>query len=121
MTHKKQNEPSQLFQLCLDQILNRKHPLCIMAQQIEWEYFEKEFGPLYSESQGSPGRPIRLLAGLQYSKHAFNESEVGVVERFIESPYWFRMAGTSLNTSGISFPYIPALLPVVVNGLARSV
>lgn len=87
MTPKKQNEVPRLFQSRLDQILNMKHPLCILAQQIEWEYFEREFGPFYSESQGSPGRPIRLLVGLHYLKHAFNESDEGVVERFIENPY----------------------------------
>lgn len=61
MTPKKHNEVPRPFQSRLDQILNMKHPLCILAQQIEWEYFEKEFGPFYSESQGSPGKPMWTL------------------------------------------------------------
>jgi len=93
MTPKKQYEPAQLFQSRLDQILNMKHPLCVLAQKIDWSYFEKAFGKYYSENKGSPGKPIRLLVGLHYLKHTFDESDEGVVMHFIENPYWQYLCG----------------------------
>ena len=93
MTPKKQYQEPQLFQSRLDQILNMKHPLCVLANQIDWEFFAEEFGAYYSESRGTPGKPIRLMVGLHYLKHAFNESDEGVVEHFIENPYWQYFCG----------------------------
>ena len=58
-----------LFQARLDQQLDPKHPLFRLAQQIDWNYFEQEFGAFYSEEMGRPGAPTRLLVGLHYLKH----------------------------------------------------
>ena len=82
-----------LFRSRLDQILNRQHPLYRLADSIDWSFFEKEFGSLYVENVGRPGLPIRLLVGLHYLKHAFNVSDEGVVERFLENPYWQYFCG----------------------------
>lgn len=46
-----------LFQARLDQQLNPEHPLFRLARQIEWDYFEREFGALYADGVGSPGVP----------------------------------------------------------------
>ena len=57
----------------MDQILNRKHPLYILAEQIDWSAFEEDFGVLYADS-GRPGIPTRVMVALHYLKHTFNES-----------------------------------------------
>jgi len=77
----------------LDQNLNEKHPLFRLANAIDWEYFVGEFGPLYVENKGRPGKPIRLLVGLHYLKHMYDESDESVVERFLENPYWQYFCG----------------------------
>ncbi len=82
-----------LFQSRLDQQLNPKHPLFRLAQQIDWSYFEREFGALYTESVGAPGIPTRLMVGLHYLKHAYNESDESVVAKWIENPYWQYFCG----------------------------
>lgn len=82
-----------LFQSRLDQQLNLKHPLCQLAQQIEWSYFEREFGTLYAGSLGAPAIPTRLMVGLHYLKHAYNESDESVVAKWIENPYWQYFCG----------------------------
>lgn len=64
-----------------------------MANSIDWEYFEREFGPLYVENKGRPGKPIRLLVGLHYLKHAYDESDESVVDRLLENPYWQYFCG----------------------------
>jgi len=105
MVPKQQYEEPKLFQSRLDQILNLKHPLCILANEIDWKLFADVFGSYYSEKRGSPGKPIRLMVGLHYLKHAFNESDESVVERFIENPYWSRPGGMVTNTFGVSHPF----------------
>ena len=109
MTPKKQYEEPQLFQSRLDQILNLRHPLCALANQIDWKIFEEEFGAYYSEKRGTPGKPIRLMVGLHYLKHAFNESDESVVEHFIENPYWSRHAGMGMSIFSMNFPLTPAV------------
>jgi len=110
MTPKKQYEAPQLFQSRLDQILNMKHPICILARQIDWSYFEQVFSSYYSEGRGTPGKPIRLMVGLHYLKHTFNESDEGVVERFIENPYWQYFCG---------FEYFQHQYPIDPSSLTR--
>lgn len=88
-----QNPQEKLFQSRLDQQLNPKHPLFQLSQQIEWNFFEREFGDLYAEQMGRPGIPTRLLVGLHYLKHAFNESDESVVEKWVENPYWQYFCG----------------------------
>lgn len=82
-----------LFQARLDQQLDPKHPLFRLAQQIDWSYFEQEFGSFYCEEMGRPGAPTRLLVGLHYLKHAYDESDESVVEKWIENPYWQYFCG----------------------------
>jgi transposase, IS5 family len=87
------NPQENLFQYRLDQQLNPKHPLFQLAQQIDWNYFEQEFGILYSEEMGRPGVPTRLLVGLHYLKHAYQESDESVVEKWVENPCWQYFCG----------------------------
>jgi transposase, IS5 family len=82
-----------LFQARLDQQLNLKHPLVRLAQQVDWQFFEREFGTLYVTDVGRPGVPTRLLVGLHYLKHAYGESDESVVARWVENPYWQYFCG----------------------------
>src|SRR4030042_2690444 len=93
MQRKNQKNPLLLFQARLDQIITLDHPLCKLAREINWSVFETEFGPFYSEGQGRPAKPIRLLVGLHYLKHAFSESDESVVERLLANPYWQYFCG----------------------------
>lgn len=42
---------------------------------------------------GRPRVPLRTMIALLYLKHAFNESDEGVVERFAETPVWQYVGG----------------------------
>jgi IS5 family transposase len=35
--------------------LDQRHPLYVLAEAIDWEFFEREFGSLYVEQKGRPG------------------------------------------------------------------
>ena len=93
MKPKKKPELLQLFQSRLDQILNNKHPLFVAAKQIDWGALDARFGAFYTEERGAPAKPTRLLVGLHYLKHVFDESDESVVARFIENPYWQYLYG----------------------------
>jgi IS5 family transposase len=86
-------DQGDLYRSRLDQILDRKHSLFQLADAIDWSVFEQEFGRLYVEKVGRPARPIRLLVGLHYLKHAFNVSDEDAVLRFVENPYWQYFCG----------------------------
>jgi len=93
MQQKNHRSPLHLFQSSLDQILNMEHALIKLSNSIDWSVFDAEFGPYYSEDQGRPGKPIRLMVGLHYLKYAFDESDESVVERLLENPYWQYFCG----------------------------
>jgi IS5 family transposase len=54
---------------------------------------EQEFGQFYEEEIGRPGIAIRVMAGLHYLKHLYNESDERVVEKYVENPYWQYFCG----------------------------
>ncbi len=62
----KKDQGNFLYEDLIDQ-LNPKHPLLQLAKRIQWERFEQEFSPLYSE-HGRPAKPIRLMVGLMILK-----------------------------------------------------
>ena len=83
----------ELFRSSLEQILNRRHSLYVMANKIDWARFDKSFGNLFAQKQGRPALPTRLVVGLHYLKHAYNESDESVVARLLENPYWQYFCG----------------------------
>ena len=88
----KNQDQADLFRSRLDQILDRTHPLFVLANQIDWSVFENKFGTLYAD-KGRPALPTRLMVGLHYLKHAFDESDESVVARLLENPYWQYFCG----------------------------
>lgn len=110
MRPKKQHENADLFRSRLDQIIDHRHPLYQLANQIEWSYFEEKFGETYVENVGSPGKPIRLMVGLHYLKYTFSESDESLIERFIENPYWQYFCG---------FEYFQHTLPIDPSSMTR--
>ena len=86
-------DQAELFRSRLSSILDHKHPLYMLAEAIDWETLEREFGALYVENVGRPGLATRLMAGLHYLKHLCNQSDERVVEGFIENPYWQYFCG----------------------------
>ena len=88
MKPKTANNHPDLFHCQLSQILNMSHPLCRLANEINWSRIEDKIDVVYSTGCGHPALPTRLLAGLHYLKYTFDESDESVVERWVENPYW---------------------------------
>jgi len=110
MRARKPDQNLDLFRARLENILDLRHPLCRLAKQIHWTFFEEQFGPLYCAADGRPAKPIRLMVGVHYLKHAYNESDESVVERLLENPYWQYFCG---------FEYFVHELPVDPTSLVK--
>lgn len=76
----------------LDETLNPKHPLFLLAGKVPWEDFENAFSAKYV-NHGRPGKPIRLMTGLLILKHMFNVSDERLVGLWVENPYWQYFTG----------------------------
>jgi IS5 family transposase len=83
----------ELFRARLDRIISPDHPLVKLAAQIDWDHFEAVFAEQYCSTTGAPGKATRLMVGLHYLKHAYNESDESVVARWVENPYWQYFCG----------------------------
>ena len=93
MLQKKHAETFDMFKSRLDQIINLNHPIAKLAHQIDWSFFDDVFAKYYSNDQGRPSKTIRLMVGLHYLKHTFDESDESVVDRLLENPYWQYFCG----------------------------
>jgi transposase, IS5 family len=72
----------------LRKMLNPQHSLDRLAEAINWQVFDEQFGPLYAEGVGRPALSTRLLVALHYIKHLYDLSDDLVLAGFLENPYW---------------------------------
>jgi len=97
----KQASASQLsFYSTFEEQLGRRHPLYILANQINWRIFEEAFESLYSE-EGRPAKPIRLMVSLIMLKHIRNLSDESVVEQWFENIYYQYFSGEKTYACGV--------------------
>lgn len=82
-----------LFQAQFSQWLNPEHPLIQLADKIDWARIETSLAGCFTVDWGAPALSVRLMVGLLYLKHAFNESDESLIARWIENPYWQSFCG----------------------------
>lgn len=83
-----------MFKSTLKQILNPRHSLVLLADELAWHEFEKEFGHLYSNT-GLPAKPIRLMVGLLILKQLKGLGDETVVKEWVQNPYFQYFCGES--------------------------
>lgn len=88
--------------------LNHQHPLYILANRVDWKKFEQAFRKHYSETNGAPAKPIRLMVGLLVLKHIRNLSDESVVEQWAENAYYQYFCGEEYFAS--AEPCVPTEL-----------
>ncbi|MGH8166119.1 MAG: IS5 family transposase [Woeseiaceae bacterium] len=81
-----------LFRHRLDNLIDRRHELVRLAELIDWQHFEEQWGAAFCEV-GRPAIATRLIAGLHYLKHTYGLSDEQVVRRWSENPYWQYFCG----------------------------
>jgi transposase, IS5 family len=100
----------ELFGARLSELLNPEHPLYVLAERIDWPKFDSAIDACYADELGRPGVNTRLMVGLLYLKHAFDESDESLVARWVENPYWQFFCGLC---------YMQHELPIDPSSLSR--
>lgn len=106
------------FRSRIDHMIDLRHPLAVLASRMPWQEIEARVAQVFarkgragvampdldlfgeqvqrapvSSNAGRPRVPLRIMIALLYLKHAFNESDEGVVERWGETPTWQFFSG----------------------------
>lgn len=107
------------FRARLDQMIDMRHPLVVLATRMPWQDIETALAPAFAHreragqhvqdqdlfgttlqiagagvsNRGRPRLPIRLMVSLLYLKHAFGLSDEEVVERWSENVVWQFFSG----------------------------
>jgi IS5 family transposase len=110
MQPKARRPQCELFGARLSELLNPEHPLYVLAERIDWPEFDSAIDACYADEIGRPGVNTRLMVGLLYLKHAFDESDESVVARWVENPYWQFFCGCQ---------YMQHELPIDPSSLSR--
>ena len=98
------------FRARLDQMIDLRHALAVLATRMPWAQIEASLAPVFAHrdrkgrpmegadlfgpslvvagagvsNAGRPRLPIRLMVALLYLKHAYNESDESLVERWAQ-------------------------------------
>lgn len=107
------------FRARLDQMIDLRHPLAVLAGKLPWGAIEAALGPKFAHQDravkvavtdglfgtetvefgggispaGRPRLPLRLMAGLLYLKNSFNLSDEELVQRWAENVYYQHFCG----------------------------
>ena len=82
----------ELFRTRLEDLINPNHELALLSNRIDWDYFEKEFKPYYSD-KGAPSIPIRTMVGCLLLKHLYNLGDERVPEHWECNVYFQYFCG----------------------------
>ena len=92
MLGKNPEKKPELFRPMLVDFINHEHELVLLSEKIDWNYFEKEFSPLYSKV-GNPSHPIRFMVGCLLLKHLYNLGDETLEKAWIMNPYMQHFCG----------------------------
>lgn len=107
------------FRARLDQMIDLRHPLAVLAQWMPWQALEQALAPVFAHKDrigtvregvdllgpslqvagagrsaaGRPRLPMRRMLSLLYLKHAYDLSDEALVERWAENVVWQFFSG----------------------------
>jgi IS5 family transposase len=81
-----------LFRARLDQIVNMKHELVVLAGKIDWTWLDAELAENFSD-HGRPAEPVRFMIGMFLLKHTYGLSDEQVWDRWVQDPYFQYFTG----------------------------
>jgi len=77
---------SELFRPMLVDFVDMSHELVLLADKINWSYFENEFSVFYSKI-GNSSHPIRFMVGCLMLKHLYNLGDETLAKAWVMNPY----------------------------------
>jgi transposase, IS5 family len=103
MSKPQDKRQKDLFRPALDQIIDLRHPLALLAEKIDWGFLDGRFRSVCQEGPGQPPLPTRLVAGLFILKHMHNLSDEVLCARWIENPYYQFFCGEQVFCHALPF------------------
>ena len=94
-----------LFRPMLKDFIDPSHELVLLANTIDWQYFEDEFSPLYS-NLGSPSVPLRLMIGCLLLKQLYNYGDETLPLAWVRDAYFQYFCGMTFFEH--KFPFDPS-------------
>jgi len=95
----------ELFRPMLVDMIDPTHELVLLADTIDWRYFENEFTSLYSYV-GQSSIPLRLIIGCLILKHLENLGDETLPKRWVRDPYMQYFCG--MRCFEHEFPFDPS-------------
>lgn len=95
----------ELFRPLLSEFIDMSHELVLLSKTIDWNYFEKEFSVLYSNT-GQPAMPTRLMVGCLILKRIYNLGDETLALAWIMNPYMQYFCGEAYFQH--EFPFDPS-------------
>lgn len=95
----------EIFRPMLTDFIDRGNELALLADNIDWQYFEREFAPLYSKN-GRPARPIRLMVGCLLLKQMYDLGDETLPAEWVMNPYMQYFCGETFFQH--KFPFDPS-------------
>ncbi len=80
------------FRARLDQIINLRHELVVLADKIDWAWLDEQLVDCFSD-QGRPAEPVRFMIGMFLLKHTYGLSDEQVWDRWVYDPYFQYFTG----------------------------
>jgi IS5 family transposase len=81
-----------LFRARLDQIIDMKHALVVLAKRIDWASLDEQLADSFSD-HGRPAEPVRFMLGMFLLKHTYALSDEQLWERWVHDPYFQYFTG----------------------------
>lgn len=75
-----------VFRPLLTDFIDPDQKIVLLADAIDWDYFEEEFRPLYSDT-GQPAIPIRFMVGCLLLKRLYNYGDETLADAWVRDPY----------------------------------
>jgi len=94
-----------MFRPMLKDFINPSHELVLLANTIDWQYFENEYRSYYSE-KGAPSVPIRTMVGCLMLKHLYNLGDDRLPEYWVRDVYFQYFCGCVFFEH--EFPFNPS-------------
>jgi IS5 family transposase len=101
----KEQSQRELFRPHMEEFIDPSHELVLLAKDIDWGYFEKEFASYYS-TRGTASVPIRRMVGCLILKQLYNHGDETLAKEWVMNPYYQYFCGEAFFRH--KFPFDPS-------------
>jgi len=81
-----------IFRPLLTDFIDTDQELAVLADRIDWDYFEQAFSDLYSHT-GQPAMPIRFMVGCLLLKRIYDYGDETLAKAWVMNPYMQHFCG----------------------------